>query len=198
LPAAIDLIVGLGNPGVQYARTRHNAGFWLVDGLAAQTGAIFTAEPRYHGDTASVALGGHPCRLLKPTTFMNRSGQAVAGLSRYFRIPPERILVVHDEIDLPPGTVRLKQGGGHGGHNGLRDIIGNLGNAAFWRLRLGVGRPADRDAVVDYVLQVPPESERALILQALAAALELMPRIVAGEWQATMQVLHGARGPQQI
>jgi len=198
LPSAIDLIVGLGNPGVQYARTRHNAGFWLVDGLAAQTGAIFTVEPRYHGETANAALAGHAFRLLKPTTFMNRSGQAVAGLSRYFRIPPERILVVHDEIDLPPGTVRLKQGGGHGGHNGLRDIIGNLGDAGFWRLRLGVGRPVDRDAVVDYVLQVPPESERAMILQAMAAALDLLPRIVAGEWQAAMQLLHGARGPHHL
>ena len=195
MASALDLIVGLGNPGAQYARTRHNAGFWWLDRLAAQTGAAFAVESRFQGETATTDIGGHACRLLKPATFMNRSGRAVAGLSRYFRIPVERILVVHDDIDLPPGTARLKQGGGHGGHNGLRDIVASLGAADFWRLRLGVGRPGDQSAVVDYVLQTPRPEETAAIMDAVTASLEALPRIVAGEWQAAMQVLHSLRGP---
>jgi len=193
LSSALDLIVGLGNPGAQYARTRHNAGFWWLDRLATQSDAVFAVESRFQGETATTDIGGHACRLLKPTTFMNRSGRAVAGLSRYFRIPVERILVVHDDIDLPPGTARLKQGGGHGGHNGLRDIVAALGAVDFWRLRLGVGRPGDQSAVVDYVLQTPRTEEAAAIMEAVTASLELLPRIVAGEWQTVMQFLHSLR-----
>jgi PTH1 family peptidyl-tRNA hydrolase len=194
LSSALDLIVGLGNPGAQYARTRHNAGFWWLDRLATQSGAVFAVESRFQGETATTDIGGHACRLLKPTTFMNRSGRAVVGLSRYFRIPVERILVVHDDIDLPPGTARLKQGGGHGGHNGLRDIVAAFGAADFWRLRLGIGRPGDQSAVVDYVLQTPRTEEAAAIMEAVTASLELLPRIVAGEWQTVMQFLHSLRG----
>jgi PTH1 family peptidyl-tRNA hydrolase len=194
LSSAVDLIVGLGNPGAQYARTRHNAGFWWLDRLAALSGAEFAVESRFQCETATTDIVGHTCRLLKPATYMNHSGRAVAGLSRYFRIPVERILVVHDDIDLPPGTARLKQGGGHGGHNGLRDIVAALGDADFWRLRLGVGRPGDQSAVVDYVLQTPRTEEAAAIMEAVTASLELLPHIVTGEWQPVMQFLHSLRG----
>ena len=137
----ISLIVGLGNPGGQYAETRHNAGFWFVDLLARKHGCVFRNESRFHGETCRIFQGSRECRLLKPATFMNRSGQAVSSLAAYFRIPPEQILIAHDELDLPPGTVRLKQGGGHAGHNGLRDIISALGGRDFWRLRIGIDRP---------------------------------------------------------
>jgi PTH1 family peptidyl-tRNA hydrolase len=189
--APIEVIAGLGNPGPEYRDTRHNAGFWLLDLIARQSGAEFGVERRFQAETARAELDGHPCHLIKPLTFMNRSGQAVAALARYYRVPIERILVVHDEIDLPPGTVRLKRGGGHGGHNGLRDIIEAFGGAAgFLRLRLGVGRPAASDEVVNYVLHAPSAADRTLIGTAIDAAVAVLPLVVAGETERAMNRLH--------
>ena len=186
----IQLIVGLGNPGAGYAATRHNAGFWLCDALAEFSGSPFRVESKYHGELAEYREGGVTARLLKPTTFMNRSGQAVASLAHFYRIPPSAILVVHDELDLPPGTVRVKVGGGHGGHNGLRDIINRLGDRGFVRLRVGIGHPGHRDDVVDYVLRKPSGSDREAILAALDDASREMPALVAGDLQAVMRRLH--------
>ncbi|MDV3239313.1 MAG: aminoacyl-tRNA hydrolase [Gammaproteobacteria bacterium] len=192
--SAVQLIVGLGNPGAEYEQTRHNAGFWFVDALARAAGCSLRAEARFHAEVGRCALHGQDCRLQKPTTFMNRSGQAVAALAKFLRIPPTEILVVHDELDLPPGTVRLKKGGGHGGHNGLRDLIAHLGTQDFLRLRIGVGHPGDRSKVVDYVLHRPSREERELIDAAMARALEVMPLAVAGEFERAMHKLHSVQG----
>jgi PTH1 family peptidyl-tRNA hydrolase len=191
LQGPIEVIAGLGNPGAEYRDTRHNAGFWLLDTLARQRGAEFKTERRCLAERARVSLDGNSCHLLKPVTFMNRSGQAVAALARYYRVPVERILVVHDEIDLPAGTARLKRGGGHGGHNGLRDIIETFGGAAgFLRLRLGVGRPASSDEVVDYVLHAPSVADRTLIHAAIDDAIAVLPLVAAGHTERAMNRLH--------
>lgn len=192
MASPLVLLVGLGNPGEKYERTRHNAGFWLLDELARSLGATFRAERRYSAEVASASMGGHALHLLKPTTFMNRSGQAVAPWARYHQVSTERMLIVHDEIDLPPGVVRLKRGGGAGGHNGLRDVIAAFGGEQnFYRLRIGVGRPGPgADGVVDYVLKAPPPAERAAIATAIDTALASMPQIVAGEVERAMQRLH--------
>lgn len=186
-------MVGLGNPGPQYAETRHNAGFWLADELARQHAGHFRPDSKFHGDTCRIALADRDLWLLKPTTFMNRSGRAVAALARFHRIPLPEILVVHDDLDLPTGAIRLKQAGGHGGHNGLRDLIAQLGGNDFARLRLGIGHPGDSRDVLDYVLRRAPQSERTLIEQAIADALRELPRIVAGQWAKAMQTLHSRR-----
>ena len=186
----IRLIVGLGNPGPRYQDTRHNAGFWWVDELARRHGAAFKAESRFHGETARLVVGGHDCRLLKPTTYMNHSGRAVSALARYYRLAPGEILVAHDELDLPCGTVRLKQGGGHGGHNGLRDTIAALGSRDFHRLRIGINHPGHRDQVVDYVLSPPRREEEILIRQALDRAADLLPDLLEGRFQQVMNQLH--------
>ena len=189
----IEMIVGLGNPGDNYEQTRHNAGFWFVQALARSGGGVFRSEAKFHGHVCKIAFSGHDgdrdCWLLKPATFMNRSGIAVATLAVFYKIPVESILVVHDELDLPPGVARLKQSGGHGGHNGLRDIIAQLG-ANFMRLRIGIGHPGDRDAVVDYVLQRPPVIDRQQIEAGIDAALKVMPDVVSGEMQRAMHSLH--------
>ena len=190
--SAVQLIVGLGNPGAEYEQTRHNAGFWFVDALARAAGCALRGEARFHADVARCTLHGHDCRLQKPTTFMNRSGQAVAALAKFLRIPPGESLVVHDELDLPPGTARLKKGGGHGGHNGLRDLIAHLGTQDFLRLRLGVGHPGDRSQVVDYVLHRPSREDHELINAAMQRALEVMPLAIAGEFERAMHRLHSA------
>lgn len=190
--AAVQLIVGLGNPGPEYAQTRHNAGFWFVDELAAACRCALRNEARFHAEVARCTLHGQDCRLQKPTTFMNRSGQAVVALANFLRIPPAEILVVHDELDLPPGTARLKRGGGHGGHNGLRDLISHLGTQDFLRLRIGIGHPGDRNQVVDYVLHRPSREDRDQIDAALQRALEVMPLAVAGEFERAMHKLHSA------
>ncbi len=187
---AIQLIVGLGNPGPEYEPTRHNAGFWFVDELARRCRQEFRAEPRFHSEVVRCPLGDGESRLQKPQTFMNRSGQAVGALMRFFKIPVEQILVVHDELDLPPGTIRLKKGGGHGGHNGLRDLISHLGSKDFHRLRIGIGHPGHRDQVVDYVLKKPSGEDRRLIEDAIYAALDVMPDVVAGEFARAMNTLH--------
>jgi PTH1 family peptidyl-tRNA hydrolase len=191
--ASIQLIAGLGNPGPEYDRTRHNAGFWFVDALARQRGDSLRHENRFHGEAARIERDGLECRLLKPLTYMNRSGQAVSALAKFYRIPPESILVVHDELDLPAGTARLKKGGGHGGHNGLRDIISALGGNDFLRLRLGIGHPGHRDDVVDYVLRKPSREDETLIEQAIDAALGVVPLLLAGEVERAMHQLHSTR-----
>ncbi len=191
--SAIQLIVGLGNPGAEYEQTRHNAGFWFVDALAYAHRCDLRKEARFHAEVGRCTVHGHDCRLQKPTTFMNRSGQAVSALAGFLRIPPSDILVVHDELDLPPGTSRLKKGGGHGGHNGLRDLIAHLGTQDFMRLRLGVGHPGDRNQVVDYVLHRPGRDEREQIDAAMQRALEVMPLAIAGEFERAMHKLHSGK-----
>ena len=185
----LKLIVGLGNPGAEYARTRHNAGFWLVDELARRHGGNFRNESRHQGEIARVKIGGRELWLLKPTTFMNRSGGAVQSLSGFYKIAPGEILVAHDEIDLPVAALRLKEGGGHGGHNGLRDIIATLGDA-FWRLRIGVGHPGSKPEVVDYVLRRAPADEDSLLQQAVIAAADIIPVVIEQGAQKAMNRLH--------
>jgi len=189
--SSITLIVGLGNPGSGYEQTRHNAGFWFVDVLARQFSVSFRDEKRFHGAVATLELNGSRIYLLKPSTYMNRSGQAVAALSRYYRIPVSEILVAHDELDIAAGALRLKSGGGHGGHNGLRDIISANGNdAGFLRLRIGVGHPGDSKQVVDYVLHKPTHDERIAIDVAIDAAVAALPLLQAGDLQKAQQQLH--------
>jgi PTH1 family peptidyl-tRNA hydrolase len=192
MSSPIALVVGLGNPGPRYADTRHNAGFWFADDLAGSCGGTFRREAKFHGDVAQVACGG-PFRILKPATFMNRSGQSVAALVRFFRFEPEQILIVHDDLDLPPGTVRLKRGGGHGGHNGLRDTMAQLGHRDFLRLRLGVGHPGSADQVLDYVLTRAPRDEQALIEEAIERAIKVFPQVLEGNLEKAMNVLHSRR-----
>jgi PTH1 family peptidyl-tRNA hydrolase len=190
MTAPIRLVVGLGNPGREYANTRHNAGFWFVDALAANKGAHFGTEPKFASD---VARSGE-LRLAKPGTFMNLSGRAVSALARFFDIAPQEILVVHDELDLKPGEARMKLAGGHAGHNGLRDIQAQLGSPEFWRLRIGIGHPRDSELtaqeVADYVLAPPRADERAAIEEAVAGAIAAWPAIAAGDMERAMMALH--------
>lgn len=186
----VELIVGLGNPGPRYADTRHNAGFWFVERLASAERLTLKAETRFHGEVATWARPAGDVRLLKPLTFMNESGRSVQALAAYYRIPVEHILVVHDELDLPPGDVRLKAGGGHGGHNGLRSTIGALSSPAFLRLRVGIGHPGAAPLVTPYVLGKPPSDQARLIEDALDGALALLPRLLAGETAPVMQALN--------
>jgi PTH1 family peptidyl-tRNA hydrolase len=178
------LIVGLGNPGRDYEETRHNAGFWFCARLAQEWGVSLSFESRFHG---IVGRSARNVWLLLPQTFMNRSGQAVGALARFHRIEPAEILVVHDELDIPPGQLRLKFGGGMGGHNGLKDIASHLGTQDYWRLRIGIGHPGDRNEVVNYVLKPPRREEQAEIDSAIERALNLMPLIEKGEWNAATQ-----------
>lgn len=189
----IRLVVGLGNPGPDYAATRHNVGFWFADSLATAHGGSFRAEGKFHGELCRLTIAGDDLRLLKPSTYMNRSGQSVAAVSRYFDIPPESILIAHDELDLPVGKVRLKQGGGHAGHNGLRDTIGVLGSRDFWRLRIGIDHPGDRGQVIGYVLGRPSQEDGACIRDALDRALKVTQDLLAGRYQAAMSSLHSGR-----
>ena len=189
MAAPFKLIVGLGNPGAEYERTRHNAGYWFVDELLRRHGGSWRRESRHQSELARSRIADVELWLQKPLTFMNGSGAAVASVARFHRIEPAEILVVHDEIDLPPGAARLKQGGGHGGHNGLRDVIAHLG-ADFWRLRLGVGHPGSKDEVIDYVLQRPRAEERSLIDAALTSALDVVPELLCAGAQKAMQTLH--------
>ncbi len=186
----IQAIIGLGNPGPQYHQTRHNAGSWFLHAVAERHGAALRPESRFHGLLGRAEIDGHAVWLLEPATYMNRSGEAVAALARFYKLSPQALLVAHDELDLAPGTARLKLGGGHGGHNGLRDIIARLGSRDFLRLRLGIGHPGHKDAVTGYVLSRPRPEERAAIDQAIDRALEVLPAVVSGELQAAMNRLH--------
>lgn len=187
------LITGLGNPGPDYYQTRHNAGADFVTELARRQGTQLTPEKKFFGNTARIRLGSHDVHLLEPTTYMNRSGQSISALAQFYKIPPQAILVVHDELDLNPGVARFKMGGGHGGHNGLRDTISALGNNKdFARLRLGIGHPGQAAQVVNYVLKRAPANERELIEQAMDHALKALPLAVAGQWNIAMQQLHSS------
>ena len=188
----IKLIVGLGNPGREYEATRHNAGFWWVEEFASKHQLAFKTESKFHGSTARSVLHGHEIHLLMPQTFMNVSGRAVGALAQFYKIEPAQILVVHDELDLPPGSAKLKLGGGHGGHNGLKDIIAHLGTREFWRLRIGIGHPGDRAEVVNFVLNAPRKEEQDLIDSALQRSLDVAPLVIEGKLEAAMQSLHRA------
>lgn len=192
--ALMKLIAGLGNPGAKYEHTRHNAGFWWAELVAQRERASFRRESRFQGAVAKAVLPGGDVWLLKPETFMNLSGQAVAALAHYYKIESSDILIVHDELDLPPGGVKLKFGGGLGGHNGLKSIAASLGTQQFWRLRLGIGHPRDAAAseqeVIDFVLHAPRAEEQKAIDQAMDRALAVWPEMVAGEMEAAMLKLH--------
>jgi len=192
---SLEAIVGLGNPGPRYEHTRHNAGFWFAEALARQCRAPFRADNRSQGELTRVVLDGREIWLLKPQTWMNDSGRSVASLVNYYRLAPERLLVAYDDLDLPPGTARLKVGGGHGGHNGLRDIESALGTPGFVRLRLGIGHPGQKELVTPWVLSRPSPEERAAMEDAIARALEVMPLVAAGRLQDAMTQLH-SRDPE--
>jgi len=190
----MKLVVGLGNPGKKYQATRHNAGFWWVDRIAHVERAIFRRETRFHGEAAKAMTSAGDLWLLKPETFMNESGRAVAALADYYKIAPKEILVAHDELDLPPGGAKLKFGGGLSGHNGLKSIAASLGTQDFWRLRIGIGHPRDsavsEKEVIDYVLHAPRAEEQDAIDGALARTLEVWPKVMADEMEAAMLALH--------
>ncbi len=185
----IQLIAGLGNPGNEYERTRHNAGFWFIDQLLEQYNLTLKSEAKFLGDTVRLSTPSGNVWLLKPTTFMNRSGQSIARLAQFYKIKVSQILVVHDELDLSPGIAKLKQGGGHGGHNGLRDSIAQLGKD-FYRLRLGIGHPGAKEQVVGYVLGKTPKSEKTLIDSSIDKAIASIELILQGDMQKAMNQLH--------
>jgi len=190
---ATRLIVGLGNPGPEHESDRHNAGFWFVEAIARAHGAAWRREARFHGEAARAGIGGADVWLLKPLTYMNRAGQSVSAIARFYRIPPAEILVAHDELDLPPGTIRLKRGGGSGGHNGLKDISAALGTPDYGRLRIGIGHPRELypgREVVDFVLQRPSRAEQQAIDDRMPAAVDVVPLLAAGHWERAGQRLH--------
>jgi PTH1 family peptidyl-tRNA hydrolase len=189
----LRVVVGLGNPGPEHLVTRHNAGFWFVDLLARRHGGEFRDYRKFSGETARITLSEQDIILLKPTTYMNRSGLSVRQVSDFYKIAPEEILVAHDELDLPVGSVRLKQSGGHGGHNGLRDTIAHIGET-FWRLRLGIGHPGNKADVIDYVLTRAPRAEEDLILEAVSTAADCMPLLLEQGAERAMSRLHSRTG----
>ena len=189
----IRLIAGLGNPGPDYERTRHNAGFWLLDQIADDLRVSFTNEKPFFGHVAKARVDGVAILLVKPMTYMNRSGQSVGALARFYKLAPEQILVAHDELDLLPGQAKIKQGGSHAGHNGLKDIQAALGSPAFWRLRLGIGHPRSlglAQQVVDFVLHPPRKEEQARIDETLDRARAIIPALLKGEFEQATQQLH--------
>ncbi|MFZ1181692.1 MAG: aminoacyl-tRNA hydrolase [Herbaspirillum sp.] len=193
---SIRLIAGLGNPGPEYQQTRHNAGFWLVDNLAG--GTRLTCETRFDALAAKTCIGGREVWLLEPQTFMNRSGQSVGALARFYKIAPDEVLIVHDELDLPPGSARIKKGGSSGGHNGLKDITVALGTQDYWRLRIGIGHPRGmglQQAVADFVLHRPRKEEQVLIDDAIENSLKAIPLLCEGKFEAGMMQLHTAARP---
>jgi len=191
LETPVDLIVGLGNPGSKYERTRHNAGADLVLALAQSLNAELKPESKFFGDTARVNIGGRDVRLLIPSTFMNRSGQSISAMAKFYQIAPKSILVVHDELDLDPGVARFKKGGGHGGHNGLRDTVSSLANNKdFARLRIGIGHPGQAKMVADYVLKKASPNDQQLIANSIDNALRHLPLAVDGQWEKAMTALH--------
>lgn len=192
----IKLLVGLGNPGPEYEATRHNAGFWWLDDVARQLGATWQLDRHHHGLLARVNVEGEPRWLLQPQTFMNRSGQSVASLARFFKIEPQHILVVHDELDLPPGEAKLKQGGGHAGHNGLRDLHAQLGSPDYWRLRLGIGHPGNRQEVAHWVLKKPSPDDRIAIAQAMDRSFKALPLLLAGDMARATAAIHTRQAPR--
>lgn len=192
----IKLIVGLGNPGTEYEATRHNAGFWWVDALAREMKLTLAPDRASHGLVARGTVQGQPLWLLEPQTYMNLSGKSVAALARFYKIAPESILVVHDELDVPPGQAKLKFGGGHGGHNGLRDIHAQLGTGDYWRLRLGIGHPGDKNEVANWVLKKPSPEQRTAIEECVARTLKAAPALMAGEMNQATLVVHTHKPPR--
>lgn len=192
----IQLVVGLGNPGPEYAQTRHNAGAFFAEALTRAAGQTLRSERKYHGLYARIQWQGADLHVLIPTTYMNRSGQSVKALADFFKLQPQQILVAHDELDLPPGAVKLKRDGGHGGHNGLRDIIAHLGSNDFFRLRLGIGHPGDRKAVVNYVLSKLGKQEAEALGAAIEAAGDELLEATRGDWQKAMNRLNGFKLPE--
>lgn len=190
--SGIQCVVGLGNPGPKYAETRHNAGFWFVDRLARENDVVLRAENKFSGELARMRTAQGECWLLKPMTYMNHSGRSIAALCNFYRIPPSGLLVVYDELDLAPGMMRLKAGGGHGGHNGLRDTCAALGTKDFARLRMGIGHPGHKDAVVGYVLSRPGKQEHVAIENGIDEAVRQWDLIQGGDMQKAMNALHAA------
>ena len=191
--SGIRLIAGLGNPGPEYLRNRHNAGFWFADVLATGEGQRFGSENRLHAEACRVDVAGEQVRVIKPGTFMNESGRAVVAALNYWKLTPDELLVVHDDLDLPPGTARLKFDGGHGGQNGVRDIIAQLGHGKFHRLRIGIGHPGDRNRVTPWVLGNPSAADEDLMLDAITRALHALPLAVAGDFNEAMKRLNTSR-----
>lgn len=188
--ANIKLIVGLGNPGAKYESTRHNVGFWTVDQLAGSCGESFSKEARFNSELSRVFYCGKDVRLLKPLTFMNLSGQAIGEVSRYYKIEPEEILIVHDELDLPPGVAKLKKGGGHGGHNGLRDTVSHLNTKDFYRLRIGIGHPGNSKQVTNYVLGIPGRDDAISIERSIDNGIESIKILLEQGIEKAMHWLH--------
>ncbi len=186
----MKLIVGLGNPGSEYSRTRHNAGFWFIDALAEKYQARWGLDKKLQAETAKVTIAGSSVYLLKPTTFMNHSGRALSAALHFWKIEPNQCLLAHDELDLPPGIARLKFDGGHGGQNGLRDSIAQLGHGAFYRLRIGIGHPGHKDQVTPWVLGRPGKTDFELIEQAIVASIAIVPQLIDGHFSDAMKQLH--------
>lgn len=192
----IKLFVGLGNPGPEYEATRHNAGFWWVDALSRELKAPLAMDKGYHGLVARTTVHGQTVWLLEPQTFMNVSGKSVAALARFFKIAPQEILVAHDELDVVPGQAKLKFGGSHAGHNGLRDIHAQLGSADYWRLRIGIGHPGNRNEVANWVLKKPSLDDRIAIVQALDRSLKALPQLIAGNMDKATALIHTSKPPR--
>lgn len=192
----IRLFVGLGNPGPEYEQTRHNAGFWWLDALARELKLNLTPDKSYHGLVARTSIQGQSVWLLAPQTFMNLSGKSVAALANFFKIPPQEILVAHDDLDIAPGEAKLKLGGSHAGHNGLRDIHAQLGTDQYWRLRLGVGHPGNKAEVVHWVLKKPMLDHRIAIDQAIDRALKALPQFLAGDMEQATRLVHTSKPPR--
>ncbi|WCT23393.1 aminoacyl-tRNA hydrolase [Acidovorax temperans] len=192
----IKLFVGLGNPGSDYEATRHNAGFWWIDALARELKVSLVPERSYYGLAGRTSVNGQSVWLLQPQTFMNLSGKSVASLARFFKIQPEEILVVHDELDLPPGQVKLKRGGSHAGHNGLRDIHAQLGSPDYWRLRIGIGHPGEKSEVANWVLKKPAPDQRTLIEDSIAHSLKAQTAMLAGEMDKATLLVHTTKPPR--
>ncbi len=192
----IKLFVGLGNPGPDYESTRHNAGFWWLEALASALKLTLQPDKSYHGRVARTTVGGHTIWLLEPQTFMNLSGKSVAALARFFKVQPEEILVAHDELDVVPGQAKLKFGGSHAGHNGLRDIHAQLGSADYWRLRLGIGHPGVKSEVIHWVLKKPSPDDRNAIEDCIQRTLKAVPNLIDGEMEKAMQIAHTHKPPR--
>jgi peptidyl-tRNA hydrolase, PTH1 family len=192
----IRLFVGLGNPGPDYEDTRHNAGFWWIDALARELKTSLVMDKSYHGMVARVSVQGQSVWLLKPMTFMNLSGKSVASLANFFKIPPQDMLVAHDELDIAPGEAKIKLGGSHAGHNGLRDIHAQLGTDQYWRLRLGVGHPGNKAEVINWVLKKPSPDHRIAIEQTIDRALKALPQFLAGDMEQATHLVHTSKPPR--
>lgn len=192
----IKLFVGLGNPGPEYDGTRHNAGFWWIDALAAELKTPLTMDRSLFGLVARANIGGNTIWLLEPQTFMNLSGKSVAALARFFKVSPQEMLVAHDELDIPPGEAKLKLGGSHAGHNGLRDIHSQVGTDAYWRLRLGIGHPGDKAEVVNWVLKKPSADHRIAIDQCIDRSIKALPQLLSGDMEKATMLIHTSKPPR--